>query len=159
VAAEFIGSQGLVEASSGFSTAAMTFLADGRRNRMTAYLITFDVHAMDHIPEADFPAVGAAAHGVVREIIDAGAYLFSGGTDDESASVVAPDGTVTDEPRPGAIGGITVIEVPTREEALAWAAKIAVACRCPQEVRAIGDDPELAETHRARARITSAMTS
>jgi hypothetical protein len=32
--------------------------------------------------------------------------------------------------------------VPSREEALAWAAKIAVACRCAQEVRAIGDDPE-----------------
>jgi hypothetical protein len=126
---------------------------------MTAYLISFDVHAMDHIPEADFPAVGEAAHAIVREIIDAGAYLFSGGLEDESSSIVALDGTVTEGTRPEAIGGITGIEVPTREEALAWAAKIAVACRCPQEVRAIGDDPELAETHRARARITSAMSS
>ena len=126
---------------------------------MTAYLISFDVHAMDHIPEADFPAVGEAAHGVVREIIDAGAYLFSGGMEDESASIVAPDGIVTDGPRPEAIGGITGIEVPTREEALAWAAKIAVACRCPQEVRALADDPEIAESHRARARITGATTS
>jgi hypothetical protein len=25
--------------------------------------------------------------------------------------------------------------VPSRQEALEWAAKIAVACRCPQEVR------------------------
>ena len=33
--------------------------------------------------------------------------------------------------------------MPSREEALQWAAKIAVACRCAQEVREIGADPEL----------------
>ncbi len=31
-------------------------------------------------------------------------------------------------------------EVPTREDALNWAAKIAVACRCTQEVRALMAD-------------------
>jgi hypothetical protein len=35
--------------------------------------------------------------------------------------------------------------VPSCEEALEWAAKIAVACRCSQEVREIGHDPELDE--------------
>ena len=39
------------------------------------------------------------------------------------------------------IGGFSVIDVPTREAALAWAAKIAEACRCPQEVREIMPDP------------------
>ena len=38
-------------------------------------------------------------------------------------------------------GGMTVIDVPIRDEAIAWAARIAAACRCPQEVRAFGDDP------------------
>ncbi|HEY5401026.1 MAG TPA: hypothetical protein VIL16_37135 [Trebonia sp.] len=33
--------------------------------------------------------------------------------------------------------------MPSREEAPEWAAKIAVACRCAQEVREIGFDPEL----------------
>ena len=42
-----------------------------------------------------------------------------------------------------AIGGLTIVDVPSREDALRWAAKIAVACRCAQEVRAIGADPEL----------------
>jgi hypothetical protein len=42
-----------------------------------------------------------------------------------------------------AIGGFTLINVPSREEALQWAARIAIACRCAQEVRAIGADPEL----------------
>ena len=40
------------------------------------------------------------------------------------------------------IGGFSIIDVPSREEALAWAGKIAVACRCAQEVREIGYDPE-----------------
>ena len=38
-------------------------------------------------------------------------------------------------------GGFTVVDVPTREAALAWAAKIAVACRCAQEVREFMFDP------------------
>ena len=39
-------------------------------------------------------------------------------------------------------GGYSVLEVATHEEALEWAWKIAVACRCAQEVRVLGDDPE-----------------
>jgi len=38
-------------------------------------------------------------------------------------------------------GGFTVVDVPTREAALEWAAKIAVACRCAQEVRELMFDP------------------
>jgi hypothetical protein len=60
--------------------------------------------------------------------------------------VVATDGTVTDGPCPESkqyLGGFAVVDVPSREEALEWAAKIAVACRCAQEVRAIGADPDL----------------
>jgi hypothetical protein len=52
-------------------------------------------------------------------------------------------GLVTDGPYPEAIGGFTLVEVSSREEALRWAAKIAIACRCAQEVREIGADPEL----------------
>ena len=33
------------------------------------------------------------------------------------------------------IGGFSVVDVPSREEALDWAGRIAVACRCAQEVR------------------------
>lgn len=38
-------------------------------------------------------------------------------------------------------GGFAVVDVPCREEALKWAAKIAVACRCAQEVRELLPDP------------------
>lgn len=38
-------------------------------------------------------------------------------------------------------GGFTVVDVPSREAALQWAAKIAAACRCGQEVRDFQFDP------------------
>jgi hypothetical protein len=112
---------------------------------MTWYLISFDAHAMDHITDEDMTAVAKAAHAVVQEAVNEGVLVCAGGLEDQRASVVATDGTVTDGPYPHAIGGLTVVDVPSREEALEWAAKIAGACRCAQEVRAIGPDPELDE--------------
>ena len=110
---------------------------------MTQYLISFGAHAMDHIPGEDAPAVARAAHAVVQEAINAGVYVSAGGLENRPASIVATDGAVTDGPYPEAIGGFTLVDVPSREEALRWAAKIAVTCRCAQEVREIGADPEL----------------
>ena len=47
-----------------------------------------------------------------------------------------------------ATGGLSVVDVSSREETLAWAAKIAVACRCAQEVREFLPDPEQDAMHR-----------
>ena len=102
---------------------------------MPRYLISFDSHAMDHIPDEDMPAVGEDSHAVVYEAMDAGVWVFGGGLLNQKASIVATDGTVADGPYPQAVGGLSVIDAPSREEALKWAAKIAVACRCAQEVR------------------------
>src|SRR5258708_29273389 len=110
---------------------------------MTRYLISFGAHAMDHIPDEEGPDVARAAHAVVQEAIDAGVYLLAGGLESQRASVVATDGTVTDGPYPEAVGGFTVVDVPSRAEALEWAAKIAVACPRAQEVREIGHHPQL----------------
>ena len=106
---------------------------------MTRYLISFDDGAMT-FPEEDLPAVAEAAHAVAQEAKDAGVWVFGGGLkSQEEVSVVATDGTVTDGPESKAyIGGFSVVDVPSREEALDWAAKIAVACRCAQEVREFG---------------------
>jgi hypothetical protein len=71
--------------------------------------------------------------------------VFGAGLERQRASVVATDGTVTDGPYPETkevIGGFSVVEVASREEALTWAAKIAAACRCAQEVRELLPDPE-----------------
>jgi hypothetical protein len=89
--------------------------------------------------------VGKASHAVAQEAIDAGVWVFGAGREDQGATIVATDGTITDGPYPESkevIGGFSIIDVPTREEALAWAAKIAVACRCAQEVRQLLPDPE-----------------
>ncbi len=112
---------------------------------MKRYLISFDDGSMDHIPAEDMASVGEASHAVVREAKAAGVWIFGGGLLSQRASVVATDGTVADGPYPetkAVVGGFSIIEVPSREEALAWAAKIAAACRCNQEVREIMYDPE-----------------
>ncbi len=107
------------------------------------YLISFPSGAMDQIPEEEMPEVARAARAVCQEAINAGVYVMAGGLEDRPASVVATDGTITDGPKPDVVSGIMIVDVPSREEALTWAAKVAAACRCPQEVRAIGYDPEL----------------
>lgn len=106
---------------------------------MPRYLISFDDGAMT-FPEDDLPDVAAAAHAVVDEAEAAGVWVFGGGLHShEEVTVVATDGTVTDGPdRKAYIGGFSVVDVASREEALEWAAKIAVACRCAQEVREFG---------------------
>jgi hypothetical protein len=110
---------------------------------MTRYLISFDDGAMNHIPDEDMAAVAKAALEVVQGAEDAGVWVYGAGLESQRASVVATDGTVTDGPYPETkevIGGFAVVEVPSRQEALEWAAKIAVACRCAQEVREILPD-------------------
>jgi hypothetical protein len=113
---------------------------------MPRYLISFPDGAMDHIPEEEMPNVAKAAHAVAQDALNAGVYLFAGGLAFQRPSIVATDRTVTDGPYPQTrelSGGFTIIDVPTREAALEWAARIAVACRCAQEVREFGPDPEL----------------
>jgi len=111
---------------------------------MTRYLISFDDGAMT-VPEEDLPEVADAAHKVVKEAKNAGVWVFGGGLGTQSASIVATDGSVIAGPNPetkAVIGGFSIIDVPSREEALEWAAKLAVACRCAQEVREIMFDPD-----------------
>jgi hypothetical protein len=108
---------------------------------MTRYLISFDTQAMDRIRDENTPAVARAAHEVVQEAMNAGVWIFGGGLESQKASIVATDGTVTDGPYPEAIGGVCVVDVPSRGEALKWAAKNAGACRCAQEVGEFMPDP------------------
>jgi hypothetical protein len=71
-------------------------------------------------------------------------WVLSAGLESQRASVVATDGTVADGPYPQTkevVGGFAVVDVPSRDEALEWAAKIAVACPCAQELRELLPDP------------------
>ena len=103
---------------------------------MARYLISFDDGAMT-FPEEDLSDVAEAAHAVAREAKDAGVWVFGGGLHSlEAVSVVGTDGTVRHGPDQKAyIGGFSVVDVASRDEALRWAERIAVACRCAQEVR------------------------
>jgi hypothetical protein len=112
---------------------------------MTRYLISFPSSAMSHLPAEELLSVGEAAHAVVREAMDAGVWVFGGGLAEDVAPVkVTGDGTITAgtyaETRE-LDGGFTVLDVPSREAAVEWAAKIAAACRCAQEVREFMPDP------------------
>jgi hypothetical protein len=109
------------------------------------YLISFPSAAMV-APQGELAAVGRDAHAVIDEAKAAGVYVFAGGIDDSAPPVlVAADGTVAEGGNPWAPpldGGFTVLELPSREEAVAWAARIAKACRCKQELRVFGSDAQ-----------------
>ena len=111
---------------------------------MTKYLISFPSPAMD-VSDEELPAVGDAARAVILEAKDAGVYVFGGGINESvDPAMVAGDGTVTDGTYPQTRefnGGFTILELPTREAAVEWAAKIATACRCSQELREAKFDP------------------
>ena len=107
---------------------------------MTRYLISLDDHAMDQLPAGELPDVAKTSHAVAQEAKDAGVFVFAGALDEDVDPVlVAADGTVTAATYP--LGGMTIIDVPSREEALKWAAKFAVGCRCSQELSAFQVDP------------------
>ncbi len=110
---------------------------------MTKYLISFPSDTMV-LTDEEFPIVVAESHAVIEEAKAAGVYVFGGGIEEAVAPVlVTADGSVSGEINPGSDirGGFTVLELPTREDAVEWARKIAVACRTPQELREFGYDP------------------
>ena len=88
-----------------------------------------------------------AAHAVVQEAMDAGVWVFGGGMQDQkdedpvmwavterspTARTLRPRRSSADSPSS---------TCPLPEGALEWAAKIAVACRCAQEIREFIPDP------------------
>jgi hypothetical protein len=111
---------------------------------MTKYLISFPSQALV-LTDEEFPIVAAEARAVIEEAKAAGVYVFGGGIEETVAPVlVSADGSVTAETYPGTEirGGFTILELPDRETAEEWARKLAVACRCSQELREFGYDPE-----------------
>lgn len=113
---------------------------------MPKYLISFPRAAMT-VPPSELEAVGRDAHAVIEAAKAAGVFVFAGGLDDTVAPVrVSADGAVAAGGYPGAPvldGGFTVLDLPSRDEAVAWAARLARACRCAQELRVFGFDPRV----------------
>lgn len=112
---------------------------------MAKYLISFPSAAMK-LSDSEWEAAGRDSHTVIREAKAAGVYVFGGGIDESVPPVlVAADGSIAEGGYPWAPplnGGFAVFELPSREDAIAWAARLAKACRCDQELRVFGFDPE-----------------
>ncbi len=112
---------------------------------MTKFLISFPASAMD-VPAHEMAEVSQASRAVIRDAKAAGIYVFGGGINSEVASaMVAQDGTCTTETYRQTRefdGGFCVLELPSRTAAVEWAAKLAAACRCAQELREFYYDPE-----------------
>jgi hypothetical protein len=112
---------------------------------MAKYLISFPSAAMV-VPGGELEAVGRDAHAEIEEAKAAGVYVFAGGIDETvTPALVSADGAVAEGGyswAPPLNGGFTVLELPSREEAVAWAARLAKACRCAQELRVFGGDPQ-----------------
>jgi hypothetical protein len=98
------------------------------------------------VADEDMAAVGAASRAVIREAKAAGVYVFAGGINSEVAPLmVAADGNCTNDTYRQTReldGGFCVLELPSREAAVHWAAKLAAACRCAQELREFYYDSE-----------------
>ena len=114
-------------------------------SNMAKYLISFPSAAMA-VPDGEWEAVGRYAHAVIDEAKAVGAYVFGGGIDEAVPPVlVSADGAVAEGGYPWAPqlnGGFAVLELSSRDQAVAWAARIAKACRCKQELRVFGFDPQ-----------------
>lgn len=112
---------------------------------MTKFLVSFPASAMD-VPAAEMAAVSEASHAVIREAKAAGIYVFGGGINSEIPPVmVAVDGTCTTgtyRQTRAFDGGFCVLELPSKEAAVEWAARLARACRCAQELREFYYDAE-----------------
>ena len=110
---------------------------------MTKYLISFPSKAMVLTPD-ELAKAGVDSRAVIEAAKTAGVYVFAGGINEPVEPVrVSADGAVSTEIYPGSdlTGGFAVLELPTREDAVEWARKLAAACRCAQELREFMYDP------------------
>ncbi len=112
---------------------------------MAKYLISFPSAAMI-VPAEELESVGNDARRVIREAKEAGVYVFGGGIDESVLPIlVSPDGSHLEggyDWAPPLNGGFTILELPSLEVAIMWAARIAKACRCEQELRVFAYDQE-----------------
>ena len=108
------------------------------------YLISFPSAAMV-VSGAELDAAGRDSRAVIEAAKVAGVYVFGGGIDESVPPVlVSAEGVATEGGYPWAPplnGGFAVFELASREDAIVWAARIAKACRCDQELRVFGFDP------------------
>jgi hypothetical protein len=112
---------------------------------MTQYAIYFHQQWVGDHPEEWYMTRVEPSRAVVADMKAAGDLVFAGGlvedmseafsADNTSGTMVVSDGPYTETTEH--LGGITIIEVETLEEAKEWAARVAEGCGWPQEVRVV----------------------
>ena len=106
---------------------------------MAKYIIYFNQQWVGDHSEDWFSARGPLARAVVAEMKDAGVLVFAGGLVEEIELAVGADetGSITGPVTTNGefIGGLTIIDVESDEEANMWGAKEGKACGWPQEIR------------------------
>jgi len=110
---------------------------------MPEYLIYFNQQWVGDHSEEWFLGRVQPSMAVVEEMKAAGVYVFAGGLEEEDGPVYSADPTggsplVTDGPYVETkefLGGFAIVDVADDEDAKRWAAKVAVGCGWPQEVR------------------------
>lgn len=116
---------------------------------MTQYLIAlYDGPDVPQLTPEELKEVIVEVDALVEEAKAAGVWVFGGGMGghDTAKTVRIVDGAPVVSDGPFAetkeyLGGFSVVDVPDLETALTWAAKVAAACRCPQEVKPFIDPP------------------
>jgi hypothetical protein len=109
---------------------------------MTEYLIAFNQEWVPDLTDDGLTQASERVSALRAEMKAAGVLIFTGGLDDDAPvfSVDPSSGTplIIDGPYAETkeqLGGFAVVEVADEEAARLWAAKVAVACGWPQEVR------------------------
>jgi hypothetical protein len=111
---------------------------------MPKYIIYFNQQWVgDHTSEW-FSSRGPLARKVVADMQEAGVVVFAGGLVEEieEAIGVTESGEITGPITTDGefIGGLTIIDVASDEEAKIWGARVGEACGWPQEVRRFKGD-------------------
>jgi hypothetical protein len=113
------------------------------------YMIINKADADSEAGKLPAPAVAEAVGGVVEDLSKAGVLLFAEGVHRSSLGArVSVDGgkrTVTDGPfaeTKELVGGMIVVEVRNRDEAIEWAARLAEALGQEVEVRRVVEEAD-----------------
>ena len=106
---------------------------------MPNYIIYFNQQWVGDHPAEWYEPRGPLARAVVEEMKAAGVLVFAGGLEeeihlaygaDDAGSIGGPITTTGEY-----IGGLTIINVASDDEAKMWGAKVGQACGWPQEIR------------------------
>jgi hypothetical protein len=110
---------------------------------MTNYIIYFNQQWVGDHPAEWYDGRGPLARKVVEDMRSAGVLVFAGGLVEEIEEAFGVNdageisGPITQDGE--FLGGLTIINVETEQEAKDWGAKIGVACGWPQEIRRFKD--------------------